>query len=283
MVLLSGYLPMKTIFLLIPFIIIPILIPGNIVGQAVCFEIDNRLDLPPVIYEKLKDSKAILIGELHGTNESPEYVEGMVDLWLKKGRKVILGLEIDGSEQIKVDSFLSSGDFSIIKKSPFFNRQYKDGRSSGAMGELIKSCYGKSNLKIICIDIANSRKAMNRDSMMAVCIKNTIKSNPESAMITLTGNVHNKLDSNKFGKTMGYWMYKMPFPVLNQKEIALVDAVFDKGAAWCCQPDCGIHNEFATPAWVTDECNYENFVRFYSNGAVILFTKTVTASLPLNP
>jgi hypothetical protein len=251
--------------------------------QRVCIEIKDRQHLPKEIYEDLKDYKTVLIGEMHGTNESPQYTEGIVNLWLNAGQKVILGIEMYGLEQGRIDSFLITGDFSIIEKMPFFNQHMQYGTSSKAMANLIKSCYKKNNLKIICLDITDYRKTDNKDSMMAVCINNTLRLNPGYEIITLTGNIHNKLDSNQFGKPMGYWLYKIPASLLKRNEIASIEVVFDSGSAWCCQPDCGVHNESEKIPWIRDKCNYDSFFRMYENGAMYFYTKTITASLPLNP
>ncbi len=260
---------MKNIVLFIVFAFIPFAVSC----QSICIEIKDRQHLPQEVYPNIKDYKAILIGEMHGTNEAPQYTEGMVNLWLNQGRKVILGLEMEGYEQSRIDSFLSSGNFSIIKRMAFFNDRFKKGgRSSIAMGNLIKWCYGKQNLKIVCLDIANW-KIKNRDSMMAVCIDSVLKSNPGAMLITLTGNVHNKLDADQYGKPMGYWAYNLRNPVLRRKQIASVDIAFVNGTAWCCQPDCGIHDESGSSTWITDKCNYDNSFRIYENGDVFLFTK----------
>jgi hypothetical protein len=165
---------------------------------------------------------------------------------------------------------------------PYFNQPVKYGTSSIAMGNLIKACYGKPNLKIVCLDITDYGKTKNKDSMMSQCIDNTLGLNCGWIIITLTGNINNKVDSNQFGKPMGYWLYNLPDSILKRNESASVDVVFDTGNAWCCQPDCGIHDESSSSTWKTDKCNYDNFFRKYKNGMMILFTKTVTASLPLN-
>jgi len=274
---------MKLAYLFISILQIIIATSTRVSAQEVCIEVKDREHLPNEIYENLKDYKAILIGEMHGTNESPQYVEGMVNLWLDAGRKVILGIEIYGIEQDKIDSFLSTGDFSIIQKMPYFNLRIQYGVSSKAMANLIKSCYGKPNLKIVCLDITDYRRTHNKDSMLAVCINNTLKSNPGCTMITLTGNIHNKLDSTHFGKTMGYLLYTMPNCILSRKGIASFDVVFDSGTAWCCQPDCGIHHESSYSTWKTDNCKYDNFFRMDENGNMVLYTRKITASLPLNP
>ncbi|HTB06745.1 MAG TPA: hypothetical protein VK806_07300 [Bacteroidia bacterium] len=271
---------MKTIFLFISISVVAALTAFIVQPNQVCIEVKNRQHLPNGIYEELKSYRAILIGEMHGTNESPQYVEGIVNLWLGNGQKVILGLEINGNEQSKIDSFLSTGYFSIIEKATFFNNTYRDGRNSTAIGNLIKSCYGKPNLKVVCLDIANW-KIPNRDSMMAVCENDMLKSNSGWALITLTGNIHNKIDSSQYGKTMGWCLCNNPKSIMTRKDIASVDVVFNSGSAWCCQPNCGVHKESSSPSWITNECKYDNFFRIYRDGTTVLFTKTITASSPL--
>ncbi len=280
---------MKSFFLGGVVILMQSITPFHAASQPVCIEVKDRQKLPAKIYDALKEYKAILLGEIHGTNETPEYVEGMVDLWLSKGQKVLLGLEIYGVEQTTIDSFMRTGDFAIIKKMRFFNTKFKDGRSSIAMSNLIKSCYGKANLKIVCLDIT-SPGALNKDSMMAVCINNALKSNPGYVLISLTGNIHNKIDSNQFGTPMGYYIYRIANSTFAKQEIISLDIMFDHGTAWNCSPDCGVHQQsgytytvFLHPKMMEEKCSYDSFFEMTEDGLAFLFTETATASLPLNP
>ena len=273
---------MKRILLLAAGIIVPLIYALKIVPQQVCIPISDRRHLPQGIYDTLKKYRAILIGEMHGTKESPEFVDGMVNLWLNSGEKVLLGLEMSKSTQGKIDSFMSTGDFTPVKKSPFFYGTFKSGISSVAMADLIKSFYKKPNVKIVCI--CNDRYYPNTDwdSTMAVNEINALKDNPGYKLITLTGNLHNKMEPDKFGTPMGYRLYRIPHIGLKKEEIASVDVVYDGGTAWNCAPDCGIHKQEIQGDWHSI-CNCDNFFTISMDGRIILYTKNVTASLPLNP
>ncbi len=252
-------------------------------NQTSYIEIKDRKELPKEIYASLKNYKAILIGELHGNNESPEFVQGMVNLWLSAGEKVLLGLEIQQDNQKEIDNFLLNGNIEIINNMPFFNRTYKDGRSSIAMANLILSFYGKKNLKIVCMDIPSYSNSIdeNRDSLMAINLNNALKQNQGHELITLSGDAHNKIDQSSFG-SMAYWLFNVPNAVLKSDEIIPVDIKYQSGNSWCCivNEDCGIHQIGSSAG----ESNiiYDNY---FMNSAQnkVLFTRYISASTPINP
>lgn len=80
-----------------------------------------------------------IVGEIHGTRETPQLVEVLLDRASAAG-KVTLALEIPTFEQPALDAYLSSpGSASDKKKwleTPFWSRIH-DGRSSRAMMQLV--------------------------------------------------------------------------------------------------------------------------------------------------
>jgi len=249
-------------------------------------EIKDRSGLPGTVYNSLKDSRAILLGEVHGNNESPEFARGMIDLWLAEGNKVMLGLEINQDNQDAVDKFLRSGDTGIIKSMPFFNRKWQDGRSSTAMAQLIRAMYKRKDLKVVCLDMPSAIEySPKRDSIMGANAVEALKRNPEWKLITLTGNVHNQLELSGFGYPMGYWVLNSDEIKLNKQKVSSVNIVYQGGDTWVCQgrdiSGCGVHEQGNLSGEFAQKCLGANC--FLSSGEEkVLFTRSISASLPLN-
>lgn len=88
------------------------------------------------------EAQVVLVGEAHGTNEIPAFVDGLVCSFLKAGRPVILAVEHDGEEQDAMNRYLASGGGPLDRQSIMQGRtwkSYSDGRSSTAMFALVES------------------------------------------------------------------------------------------------------------------------------------------------
>ena len=252
-----------------------------------CIEIKERRNLPDDIYRQLRSQDAILLGEVHGTNESVDFVEGMVDLWLKSGEKVLLGLEINQDNQPVVDQFMRSGDFELIKNMPFFKREFQDGRSSTAMADLIKAMYKKENLKIVCLDVPSAASYhTNRDSMMAANASAALLSNRDWKLITLTGNVHNKTELGGFGYPMGYWILNDHTLKLNNERMVSIDIVYEEGSSWNCRGNNGVsvckeYLQGNLSGSLAKKYPFDNSF-IYSEHDKVFFTRKISTAPPLN-
>lgn len=88
------------------------------------------------------EAQVVLVGEAHGTNGIPAFVDGLVCSFLKAGRPVILAVEHDGDEQDAMNRYLASGGGPLDRQSIMQGRTWKtysDGRSSTAMFALVES------------------------------------------------------------------------------------------------------------------------------------------------
>ncbi|MCH7342247.1 ChaN family lipoprotein [Pelomonas sp. CA6] len=96
-----------------------------------------------VLPASLVASPLVLLGELHGTAQIPEFVQGYVCSLARVVDHVVLALEIPADEQPLLDAFLASegraADRRALLDSPFWSRplQRQDGRSSRAMLALL--------------------------------------------------------------------------------------------------------------------------------------------------
>jgi hypothetical protein len=192
----------------------------------------------------LNNKQLLIVGELHGTQEAPGFVQLLAKQLRKSGRKIKVGLEIETTNQPSIDSFMVTGDRSILKRMRFFSSNASDGRRSEAMAKLIMDMR-KRGVSVFCFDDWKN----NRDSMMAIHIQEQL--NNDHLTIVLVGDFHAKIISRsesgiKNSKSMAYFMRENK----NIKSISL-KTVFASGTAWIDIGDGGKVNKLGVkPEWI---------------------------------
>lgn len=159
-------------------------------ANAIRFENPERLS--DSVYNVLSPFQIIMFGEMHGTNESSPFVNGLANLLTGKGDSVQVGLEI--SPEL-MNKFLQLKTDSSVYQSEFFaNPPYLDGRESTAWANLI--CTLRKNPKVLLFffDMDRDESTVQyRDSLMAMNIKAQFNKHPAWKMVTLSGNYHNRI------------------------------------------------------------------------------------------
>ncbi|MGE6436698.1 hypothetical protein [Shewanella baltica] len=182
-----------------------------------------------------KNHEIILVGEYHGTKESPEYFYNIIcnaiDLTSKK---VIVEIElIDGD--IKLDGN-NENLKKEVKKSHIWNSQH-DGKTSIAMFTLLKELNKLKKENSIDVIFFDS-EAEERDLVMAANLKEHVTK--DNLVIALTGNRHNKIKHGNswdpMSKNMGAYMKDMGI------NIASINLIAEGGTAWICISECAKHD-----------------------------------------
>jgi hypothetical protein len=160
--------------------------------KANAVRIDNPEKLSDSAYVLLSPFEIIMFGEMHGTNESAPFVNGLTNLFTRKGDSVQVGFEIPSSQ---MTGFLSLHTDSSIYHSDFFFRQPPvSGKETVAWATLISKLKDNPRAEVFFFDVNdNDGKPYQRDSLMSVKIKEQFKKHPSWKMITLTGNYHNRI------------------------------------------------------------------------------------------
>jgi hypothetical protein len=190
--------------------------------------------------------RSTLVGEMHGTNESPAFVAALACHILTSGRTLTVALEIPRTEQDRVRSYLlssgSAADRAAMLKGAFWATDKADGRSSAAMVDLIERLRYLRSLQLPLIDVvtidvaAGEEGAVNdRDRLMSQAFDRVTKT-PSDHVVGLVGNYHAK-------KTDGApWNPRLRFMAgyLPPGGLTSLDVGYDGGAAWVCMPECGV-------------------------------------------
>jgi hypothetical protein len=148
----------------------------------------------------------VLIGEVHGSNETPEVFGNLVCDALVHERKVIVAVERPTSEQAALDGILTMRDLAKAEKILLAEPDWRngmDGRASVAMLRLLVSLrelrQKYRGLKVVAFDAPfHSDSAGARDQAMGRALLALGMSMPESIVLALTGNVH-AMQSAEFG------------------------------------------------------------------------------------
>ncbi|HXU34163.1 MAG TPA: hypothetical protein VN851_26620 [Thermoanaerobaculia bacterium] len=185
----------------------------------------------------------LLLGEMHGTEQSPAFLANTVCLALKAGLPVTVALEIPREETSRIDVFLSSAggekDREALLAGPFWRAEYQDGRRSQAMFALLERLRrfhqsGKP-VRAELLDRAEPPKSsVERDRRLSEALAEAFDKTPEGIVIGLLGNVHTRIRRGV------PWDpdYETAGSVLLQQKpelhVTALDVSYRGGEAWTC-------------------------------------------------
>lgn len=149
-----------------------------------------------LVLQAIGDRRAVLLGEMHGTRETPALAGQLVSHYAAAHRPVLLGLEIDHDEQAAVDRYLASKGDARARLGLLAGEQWLapfDGRDSQAMFALIEHVRRLrtigADVGIVYFDDASSDMT-RRNRRMAETLRAAAIARPEAMLVVLTGNVH---------------------------------------------------------------------------------------------
>lgn len=193
------------------------------------------------------EHRLLVLGEYHGTRETPLLVRQLVDDYSRDGTPVVLALELPHSEDASLAAYLASeGDadaMAALRARRYWNvlSDRHDGRRSHDMLELIEAVralreQGRA-VQVIGHDVTVSAQGNQvRDDAMAANVRQAYERLPANArLLVLTGNVH----------AMRQRPADAP-PEMQQRPMATALADLDlysvrldalKGSIWACLPD----------------------------------------------
>ncbi len=151
--------------------------------------------LPVAVQEHLTEKKIIFVGEMHGSQEIPQFFAQLAESLSSKKNRILVVLEIPNSSQKNIDAFLKTGNKDLLRKDLFFSRgKNSDGRSSQAMVRLLQKLSKIKNVEVFCMDedMGYSGNGQDRDTFMAKSIYKKMRGFDQT--LVLSGNIHSRLE-----------------------------------------------------------------------------------------
>ena len=153
---------------------------------------DDATQPSDAVYQSLSPYGIIMLGEMHGTNESAPFVNGLVNLFVAHGDSVQVGFEIPPA---LMTEFISKRNDSSVYASTFFrNPPFLDGKETVAWANLIATLNRNAKVHMFFYDANAGEAHLDRDSLMYAKIKAQCLPYKNRRTILLGGNYHNRLD-----------------------------------------------------------------------------------------
>ena len=149
-----------------------------------------------LLLQAIGDHRVALLGEMHGTRETPALAGQLASGYAAAHQPLLLGLEIDRNEQVDVDRFLASSGDAGARRTLLAGRHWRapfDGRDSEAMFELIEHVRQLratgADVRVVYFDDPDPDMD-RRNRRMADTLRAAVKAHPGALLLVLTGNVH---------------------------------------------------------------------------------------------
>ena len=194
---------------------------------------------PPAALEPLlQPSQVLLLGEMHGTVESPAFTSAVVCSALERGLEVVVGLEIPYQEQSVFDAFLASDGGVLAERSllasEFWTRSYQDGRSSEAMLGMVRDLRDRlargASLRLVLFD----EQVQGRDAAMATRLAAAAERVPNAFVVALSGNLHARIARGSPWDESFEPMGMLVRARLTGRSVVSLDVSASGGYAWYC-------------------------------------------------
>jgi len=182
----------------------------------------------------------VLVGEMHGTNETPAVFADLVCSAGETKRAVIAAVEFRDQEAL--DRFLDSKNAEISVKELLSKDEWKgiDGRASRAMVamlERLRSLKAQHLVSRVIAFSASGESAAQDEEVMASALLRASAHNPDAVVIVLAGNFH--VAKKELAEVGSYRPMGSFLPPAQTVSLLVTDR---GGDAWNCQDgSCGPH------------------------------------------
>ncbi|SFD15042.1 ChaN family lipoprotein [Massilia yuzhufengensis] len=176
----------------------------------------------------------LVLGEVHGTREVPDFVAAYLCAAAQQGRKLTLAIELPSSEQAGLDAFMASPglapDVARLIGGGMWRSARQDGRTSAAMLRMLQALHalraGGADIRLAAID--TDAPSARRDAAMADSLRAALRQGAGRQVVALIGALHaTRTRGNRFNPHYESAVYLLA----DQRLLALTVGTAG-GAAW---------------------------------------------------
>lgn len=210
------------------------------------------LDCPPVPGAEplLERAEVVLVGEMHGTEESPAFVAALACRALAAGRPVTVGFEIAASEEERFAAYLDSDGGEAARATALAGPPWQAegraqyGATSEAMFGLLESLRrfraAGHPVGFALFNRSGAGGGQNRDRLMADTLGGHVKRSAGGLLIALTGNIHSRLAPGTRWDPEYEPMGLLLLRADPELRVIALNVAHAGGTAWMCTPEeCG--------------------------------------------
>jgi hypothetical protein len=221
----------------------PLAAPPAVVQIASsCPDVPGAIDL-------LASRRLIVLGELHGTEQSPAFVGTLACRTAAEGWPVAIALELPQQDNPALQTYLGSqgtaSDREVYISTSTWKRDWEDGRSTAAMFALVEQLRAlKAAGAALEVEGIDDRRYLgnDREAAMATLVETMRRRLLDRPMVVLVGNIHAQTRTGQV--TDDYLPLGSRLDRFGLKPVPLVMA-YDAGTAWGCTLEagfgCGVH------------------------------------------
>ncbi len=196
----------------------------------------------------LQPGTVLVLGEIHGTQESPRFALDVACHAAEAGLDVVVGVELSPSDQQRVDRFLASEgtleDRVSLLAGAQWQSSYQDGRASHAMFELIDGLRHlrkeRASPRVAMFDASGRGGGRKRDRAMSANLVETINRAQDALVVVLTGNAHSRTSVGNRRDPEFEPMAYLTRRNASYKKFISLNVGHGGGTTWTCNPNCGI-------------------------------------------
>lgn len=244
---------------------------GLVFGLGVAQSSTVHADCRPIegLKTLLAPDSLLILGEIHGTDESPAFAAEVACHAVAAGRSLVLALELPAEEAERLEPFLASAgsesDRAAMLAGGRWRAAYQDGRSSQAMVDLLERVRslraGGGAVEVILFDrqpgeaaagqAGGADESFDRDREMAKALAEGLIASEAEMALVLTGNVHSRVT---VGVPWDAQLEPMAYHLLQDgqglapgdraRKLVSLDVASRGGEAWMCRgaspASCGV-------------------------------------------
>lgn len=183
------------------------------------------------------DAPLLVLGEVHGTREVPQFVAAYLCAATKQQRKITLAVEFPFTAQAPFDAFMASQgtpqDVERLLAGGMWQDPRQDGRTSAAMLGLFQQVRalraGGADIRVAAID--DAAVMARRSAAMAERLRGELRQGAGRQLVALLGGLHGaRTKGNRFNPEHESAIYLLA----DQRPLSLIVGTAG-GKAWVCR------------------------------------------------
>lgn len=241
------------------------------------FELDSSLTPDAGLLKEFSAQNILLVGEMHGTSEPVRFMT-QTAIALSQTHNVKVGFELPVNEAVLLHQDPTG---KTLSRSVSFSER-NDGRGSEAWLNAMAQLKKTKNTDVFFFDVL-ADDPRERDSVLFLNVLEQRKKDSTAIIITISGNIHNRLQPYKHQKTMAWYLSHY-----SSAKLLCINHRYDRGSMYNSVGDTeqlrevtGAGGVLTTLSSTPDYFYLDRGMEFSQAWNAFLFTTKINAAFPV--